>query len=123
MRRLARRGLARAARPPITAWPKRRAVEAAVPPQQRDRGAVFLTALGGGGLAVVSAAAAYTYTTSSEPIDVDAHPRCGCCARVERFDALAETYDDEIGVDELIMGLPLLRRWLLSKRVVERRRC
>ena len=80
MRRLARRGLARAARPPITSWPKR-SVEAAVPPQQRDRGAAFLMALGGGGLAVVSAAAAYTYTTSSEPIDVDAHPRCGCCAR------------------------------------------
>ena len=72
-------------------------------------------ALGGGGLAVVSAAAAYTYTTSSEPIDVDAHPRCGCCVRVERFDALAETYDDEIGVDELVMGLPLLRRWLLRR--------
>ena len=115
MRRLARRGLARGARPPITAWPKRRAVEAAVTSQQRDRGAAFLMALGGGGLAVVSAAAAYTYTTSSEPIDVDAHPRCGCCARVERFDALAETYDDEIGVDELVMGLPLLRRWLLRR--------
>ena len=69
-------------RPPLQrdAWPKR-TVEAAVPPQQRDRGAAFLMALGGGGLAVVSAAAAYTYTTSSEPIDVDAHPRCGCCAR------------------------------------------
>lgn len=110
MRRLARRGLAHARA--NTAWPKRRGVTA--PPQQ-DRGAALLALLGGGGLAAVSAAAAYTYTDASDPTEVrDAHQRCGCCARVARFDALAGTYDAEIGVDELVMGLPLLRRWLLK---------
>ena len=31
------------------------------------------------------------------------------------FDVCATKYDDEIGMDEFFMGLPLLRRWVVSK--------
>ena len=115
MRRLARRGLARAARLPITSWPKRTAGACSTTAATRPRCGVSNGARRrrprrrerGRGLHVHD---------QFEPIDVDAHPRrCLLRARVGRFDALAETYDDEIGVDELVMGLPLLRRWLLRR--------
>lgn len=46
----------------------------------------------------------------------------GAATSHEVYDATAATYDASIGTDELAMGLPLLRRWLLTRargRVLE----
>lgn len=38
-----------------------------------------------------------------------------CTSRKEVFDKIADMYDSSIDTDELLMGLKLLRRWLLRK--------
>ena len=52
-----------------------------------------------------AAAALDTSSSSSSILSPD---------RVERFSAIASSYDDKIWMDELVMGLHLLRWWLVS---------
>ena len=42
-------------------------------------------------------------------------PQCACARRVEIFSELSPTYDGTVGQDELVMGLPVLRWWLLQR--------
>lgn len=46
---------------------------------------------------------------SSEPLELPDKP-----TRLQTWNSLASSYDDKIGWDETVMGLPLLRRWLVS---------
>lgn len=72
--------------------------------------------LGGAGLYVGVATAAYWRVKSNQ---------CPQCPSVptqqqdgQAFTELADTYDQQIGWDEKLMGITLLRRWLMRQAKV-----
>lgn len=77
----------------------------------------------GGG--VYGAAVYYSYgffrAKNQDEDEHDAASGCACCTsaaagalRVQQYNSIADTYDKAIGMDELILGINLLRRILLS---------
>ena len=71
--------------------------------------------LGGAGLYVGVAAAAYSRVKS--------HKCPGTCVNQpqpdgQAFNSLADTYDNKVGWDEALMGISLLRRWLMQQAQV-----
>ena len=113
MLRVARRSFARKA---LVFPTKKRAAPPAAPAPKAElswSGAV-LVAVGGGSLFGVGMGVAWVSSASAAPSEaVVAHPRCSCQCRVATFDGLSGSYDGTVGRDEIVMGVPLLRRWLL----------
>lgn len=71
--------------------------------------------LGGAGLYVGVAAVAY--------LRVKSHKCPGTCVNQpqpdgQAFNCLADTYDNQVGWDETLMGISLLRRWLMQQAQV-----
>lgn len=61
-------------------------------------------------------AAAYFHMRGRPSTGDSEHTNCGCCnSNVLRqaVDNMAPTYDDQIGMDETLMGVGLIRRWML----------
>jgi methyltransferase OMS1 len=74
----------------------------------------IVVAVGGGGLFGAGVACAWVASASNAPeVPADAAPACSCACRVATFDALSGDYDGTVGRDEVVMGVPLLRWWLL----------
>ena len=71
--------------------------------------------VGGAGLYVGVAAAAYLRVKSNKcPSACTTSPqRDG-----QAFNCLADTYDKQVGWDETLMGISLLRRWLMQQAQV-----
>lgn len=71
--------------------------------------------LGGAGLYVGVAAAAYLRLKGQKCPSACTTPpqRDG-----QAFNCLADTYDNQIGWDETLMGITLLRRWLMQQAQV-----
>ena len=72
--------------------------------------------LGGAGLYAGVAAAVYLRLKSRKCPSV-------CTAPPQRdgqiFNCLADTYDNQVGWDETLMGISLLRRWLMQQAQVK----
>lgn len=68
--------------------------------------------LGGAGLYVGVAAATYVRLKQQKC------PDTGVQQRDQRFNSLADTYDKQVGWDETLMGITLLRRWLIRQAQV-----
>ena len=71
--------------------------------------------LGGAGLYVGVAAVVYVRVKSRKCPDA--------CTRQHKqdgqaFNSLADTYDKQVGCDEKLMGITLLRRWLIRQAQV-----
>lgn len=64
------------------------------------------------GLALVGA---WTVTAADASVPEEAPPSCSCAQRVRIFGSLSSTYDSTVGRDEIVMGMPLLRWWLLRQ--------
>lgn len=71
--------------------------------------------LGGAGLYVGVATATYLRLKGKNYPDgcTDQHQRSG-----QAFNCLADTYDKQVGWDETLMGITLLRRWLMRQAQV-----
>lgn len=96
-------------RPPVLQPP----VEAKQNPDTLPFARAALYTIAGGtvfGLAVVGAWSVAAADTSAPE---EASPSCSCAQRVRIFGSLSSTYDSTVGRDEVVMGMPLLRWWLL----------
>ncbi|KAJ1460313.1 S-adenosyl-L-methionine-dependent methyltransferase [Pelagophyceae sp. CCMP2097] len=80
-------------------------------PPAMSTAAILGSAFVGSALFGVGLATAIVINSKDEVADCD--PRCSCARRVEKFGELSETYDSTVGKDETVMGLFLLRWWLL----------
>jgi hypothetical protein len=48
-------------------------------------------------------------------VQADKYAEQACCHRPLAFEGMGETYDTQIGWDELVMGIKVLRWWLVSQ--------
>lgn len=68
-------------------------------------------ALAGAALYGTTVAATYFWFKKTAPLEVPADAAATPAARAARWSALARDYDAKIGMDELVMGVNLLRWW------------
>lgn len=68
-------------------------------------------ALAGAAVYVGASAATYLYLRGRSPDN----PTAPCCQSSDVFDRNADIYDRQIDLDETLMGVKLLRRWLVGK--------